>query len=349
MPVVAWLLSLRSEEKAAAKKLWPLLPFFLASMGMGTLTYWQQHDHQLSIKHASWSDAYSQALSNSIFYLNKLIFPLNLRIIYPRFNLEWIDWVIPLSAIAAVVCGARLIYQAPFKQISAMLALIILGYLAIVSPVSGLLPNSYSQISDVADRYAYLLIPFFSVIVVKTINLISKPRFLKASLFGAIALAYGISTWSYSHVFQTGLNAWTHVLKYNPELPLAYYNLARIKIMGKDFEGAKSDLNKTLTLQPDHHRALLTLGIVRAMESGVEAAMPLFENSYRLSPNSYDVRLNLAAAWPALVDAYQKKGDMTHALEAAVRGEKWAQEVGDADLARNLAVLRDQLSASTYR
>jgi hypothetical protein len=117
----------------------PLLPFFALSLVDGLLTVWVERkvigaegpDFDLTI-----AQRFLLAGRASWFYLEKLLWPLDLMFVYPRWQLDpaqWWQWLYPLTAIAVLVAlwVMRRTSRAPFAA-----ALFFLGTLI---PVLGFL------------------------------------------------------------------------------------------------------------------------------------------------------------------------------------------------------------------
>ncbi|HSW44580.1 MAG TPA: O-GlcNAc transferase, partial [Phycisphaerae bacterium] len=91
------------------RDVWPLAPFFVAALAMGSLTAWMERQHVGAIGHEwdfSWLDRCLIAGRSLWFYVGKLVWPVDLTFIYPRWRIDasvWWQYLYPAAALAVIV------------------------------------------------------------------------------------------------------------------------------------------------------------------------------------------------------------------------------------------------------
>jgi len=147
------------------------IPFFILSIGCGVLTMLAQHRGQAiaSLSDLPFKARLMNAVVSYLRYLEKIVWPIDLSILYP-FTLAWPAWEIALAIVmlavitALVVWGARPPQSQPLASHRRNLPYLMVGwfwFLGTLIPVIGLVQVGAQSM---ADRYAY--IPSIGIFVV---------------------------------------------------------------------------------------------------------------------------------------------------------------------------------------
>lgn len=320
--------------------LWRITPFLLAAMASAYLTYIHQNAGRPSLAiEISLIEKLIRAWDIYIFYVSKVVMPINLRLMYPRLESQ-----LTLSVVSAIFVSLliatliRKILSSHDKNARFGLWLIFASVIMLL-PALGLFRSSYSEFADVADRYAYLVLPLAAIMVTRPIVCLANYRSLRLvyswSLIATLSLCC-YATWSYAHRFQTAMGAWNFVLEHRPDAAIGWYSRGRLRVEKQDYQGAISDLVQAMKLKPNYQQAILTFAIVKAMLGEMEQAMPLFLQSYELAPNGAHARENVIAAWRRWIQLALERNGAAAGLAATHEGINWAKRVGFTQLAAEL-------------
>src|SRR6266404_3862026 len=185
----------------------PLVPFLLVGAITGLITAWIE---QRLVDAAGETFAFSFVDRCLIagrafwFYLAKLLWPGNLMLIYPRWQIDpsapW-QWIFPIAAIVLVgtlwLLGWRT--RAPFAAL--------LSFAVLLFPTLGFLNFSYFQFSFAADHFQYLpcvpVIALACATVATPVSEGSKPVKMVGYAFSvALLMLLATLTWRHTALFK---------------------------------------------------------------------------------------------------------------------------------------------------
>ena len=250
----------------------PLVPFFLVGLagGLGTAMV---EKYQVGAQGADWTlstaDRFVLAGRALWFYAAKLVAPVRLSFIYPRWEIDggvWWQWLFPLAA-AGVVAGLLMLRD----RIGRGPLAAVLYFAITLSPALGFVDVYPFRFSFVADHFQYLasLGPIALLVALGAAGVRKVPTLGAAARVacGGLLLALGAATWSRTHVFADLETLWRDTVSKNAAEWSAYNNLGSLLLeQGRPAE-AVSSLERALALRPDepevHHTmadALLRLG-----------------------------------------------------------------------------------------
>src|SRR2546425_1366709 len=211
----------------------PLVPFFLVGLagGLGTAMV---EKYQVGAQGADWTlstaDRCVLAGGALCFYAAKLVAPIRLSFIYPRWEVDagaWWQWLFPLAAVGVVAALWRLRDRIGRGPLAAVL------YFAItLAPALGFVDVYPFRYSFVADHFQYLasLGPITLLVALGTAGVRKvAARGAAARLACAgLLLALGAATSSRVHVFADLETLWRDTVSKNPAEWSAYNNLASL-------------------------------------------------------------------------------------------------------------------------
>ncbi len=323
------------------RDVFPLLPWLALGLGAGLFSAWMEHSF-IGAQGADYDLSFVQrcllAGRALCFYFSKLLWPVDLVFIYPRWALDpaagW-QYLFPLAVlgVTAAFCWRARRHRGPLA------ALLIYG--GTLLPVLGFL-NVYPFIfSYVADHFQYLaslavLVPAAGILTRAT------ARFPKAGRWGmqaGLVLILGGLTWRQSHIYRDAPSLYRAVLAGNPDCWLAYNNLGNLASQSADglpeaerhyeavirlrpeFADGHFNLANTLAkipdrraraiaeyeialgLQPDFAEARNHLGNLLAQDPAqLPRAIAQFEAALRGNPRFAEAHCNLGSALSRLPD-----------------------------------------------
>jgi Flp pilus assembly protein TadD len=294
----------------------PLMPFFALGIASGLWTAWLERA-QIGAEGAAFDftllDRVLIAGRALWFYLAKLVWPVDLVFVYPRWVIQadlWWQYLFPAGAavVAAVLFAVRHRSRAPLAAF--------LLFAGTLFPALGFL-NVYPFIySFVADHFQYLA--SLAVIALFAGALATHLRYWKP-IGSAVVAVLALLTWSQSHSYADAQTLYRHTLSRNPKAWLAHVNLG-YEILGSGtavdraaLEEAATHFRAALTLKPDLRQAHNNLGTVLLRLGRLEESFDAYAAALALKEDDAEVRHNLAVL---LVEMRRYDEAVLHAREA---------------------------------
>jgi tetratricopeptide (TPR) repeat protein len=252
----------------------PLLPWFVLGIAGGLFT---AHFERTAIGAQGTEFALSLAdrlvLAGRVFwfYPSKLLWPVDLVFVYPRWtvdaNVAW-QWLFPAAGVALL---AALVWRARRSRAELATALLFGGSLF---PALGFF-NVYPFVfSYVADHFQYLA--SLAIFAAAGAVFALVPRQPRRIAVGLIAGILAVLARNQAMEYRDDVTLYEATLRKNPDAWLAHHNLAIIlNDRGQPAE-ALPHIERTLTLRPKYPEALNNLGnTLIALGRASEAVAPL--------------------------------------------------------------------------
>jgi len=295
---ITWWRQKRFAWRAAA-------PFFALSLALGLVAIWFQHHRVLegsAVRHADFLTRVADAGAAVWFYLFKVVLPVNLSLVYPRWETNFIPVV--LLVLVLVLCWRR--------NRGAFLALG--GFVAMMFPMLGFFDQGFYAYSLVSDHWQYLALPLLVAVAA-----------VRWPIGAAAAVALGLLTFARALLYADGAALWRDTLEKNPQAWVAHFNLGLHDAAHAEYEyrealrlnpnyaEAHNNLGNLLSKQGRHAEAVKhlasvlrlnprvpaahnNLGVALARLEKYEAAAECFREALRLDPGYTEARDNLALA-----------------------------------------------------
>ncbi len=245
------------------------------------------------------------------FYVGKLVWPADLAIIYPLWDIDVGDslaWGFLIAAIAVVVVlwfGRHRLGRGPLA--GAML------FAFMLSPVLGFVDFAYMRLSFVADRYAYL--PGIGVIAVLigigahgASKLSSPLRIAASGLLVAILAVLGKLTWEQSGIYRDAISFYHHILSFNPAASV-HRNLAKALIDAGRLEDVFDASRMAVEQNPGSAGAHHALGLSLMGLGRLDEAAESFRRVLELDSSHTHARHNLA-------ETLRHQGNLAESIES---------------------------------
>jgi protein O-mannosyl-transferase len=244
------------------------------------------------------------------FYAAKLLIPVQLMTIYPRWNIDphqiWqYSYGIAILLLLTILWHFR-------KKVGWGPLLLVLFFILTLSPTLGIIPFSYMSHSFVADRYQYLpsigLIILFSAFLVQVKERLglSKSFLPKAGMI-VLFLILGILTWQQTSLYRDTETLCRDILKKNPNAVAANMNLGLTLANKGRYEEAIPYYSKALQVYPNIVKTQTNLGVALLQVGKLEEAIEHFTYVTQVKPESPGGHTNLGIA-------YQKQGKLEDAI-----------------------------------
>jgi len=212
---------------------WPLMPFFLLGTAAGVFTAWVERN----LIGAEGAD-YNYSIAERVliagrviwFYLGKLIWPLELIFVYPRWQVSQTVWWQYLYPAAVLILVAVLVWLS--RRWQAPLAALLI-YIVTLFPVLGFLNVFPFRYSLVADHFQYLASVGIIALVAAGIVLLFERGQRRYQPIGyalclTIVASLAILTWRQSAMYADVETLWQTTIERNSKAWMAHNNLGSV-------------------------------------------------------------------------------------------------------------------------
>jgi tetratricopeptide (TPR) repeat protein len=279
----------------------PLIPFFVAGVGAGLFTAWVEW----AFVGASGSEYNFSLIERTLiagrviwFYLGKLICPVDLIFMYPRWHVSQVTgWQYLFPAMALLVTlGLWLLSRRNRGPLAAWLF-----FVGTLFPALGFFNVYPFRFSFVADHFQYLAMIGPLTLAVAGIDklfryLRSKERLWELVFCETLLLILGGLTWYQCGMYADGETLWRATLARNPDCWMACNNLGFILTQKGEVEEAMAQFQKALQLHPDYAQAHNNVGTALLQQGKVDEAMAQYQEALESDPDNAETRYNLGNA-----------------------------------------------------
>ncbi len=276
---------------------WLMAPFVAMGAVLGLTTVWVE-TYCTGARGAGWSftmvDRVLIAGRAAWFYAAKLVWPVNLAFVYPRWNIDaeqWWQWVFPLAAAVVVVAlwfGRGRMGRGPVVAMA--------FFLITLGPALGFVNVYPMRYSFVADHFQYLASIGLIVAAVEGGARIIRERVLRTAVGAAVVMVLAVLTWEQGRAYASAETLWRDTLAKNPGCWMAHNNLGILLAHRGDVAGARAEYREALRLSPDSYESHNNLGNLLMEESQPANAVAEYGEALRIEPGYVRARANLANA-----------------------------------------------------
>ena len=232
------------------------------------------------------------------FYAGKLVWPAELAVIYPHWEVSVTD---PLAwgYVAAAVALAAALWLLRHRIGRGPLAGA-LFFAVTLSPVLGFVDYGYMQFSFVADRYQYLAGIGLTVVLAGAAahgagKLPEAGRKGAMGVAGVVLIVLGALTWRQAGIYRDGVTFFSHVIAHNPTAREAHRNLGEALTQEGRWEEALAAFHIAVDLAPEEAREHSNVGAALIMLDRMDEAEEPLRHALALNPRSKYALQNLAA------------------------------------------------------
>jgi tetratricopeptide (TPR) repeat protein len=275
----------------------PLVPWFALGLASGLFTAWVEH----SLIGARGAEFDLTTIQRGLlagralcFYFWKLLWPVDLVFIYPRWTIDPTVWWQYLFPAAVVLLGAVLLWRAR-RQRGPLAALLLYG--GMLFPALGFLNVYPFLFSYVADHFQYLaslavIAPAAGILTRLTATL---PPPARGCLAAVLLLTLGGLTRAQTWQYRDAATLYRTVLRDNPDCWLAYNNLGNLASRSPEgLNEAASHYAEVVRLRPDFADGHFNLANTLAKFPDRRAeAIAHYETALRLQPDHADASNHL--------------------------------------------------------
>jgi tetratricopeptide (TPR) repeat protein len=281
-----------------------IAPFFLLALAMSALTITEQQGDVLRAGTTEWQLGLAErtviAGKAIWFYAAKILWPVRLTFVYPRWDVNasslW-SWL----PIAVLVALAVMVWRC--RNRAGCRAVLFGGGFFIVAllPVLGFFDIFYLRYSFVADHFQYLACLGLISLTASAGTAICARAGQSGRGFGTLAAAIvllilGVSTWRQAHIYQDMETLWTDTLMKNPQCWMAHDNLGNDFLQKGKLSDAIGHFEQALRIKPDYAEARYNLGTALSREGRIPEAIAQYDQALRLKPDYAEAHNNLGIA-----------------------------------------------------
>jgi tetratricopeptide (TPR) repeat protein len=340
LPVILLLCAWWQRNRLERADWWRAVPFFALSAGMSLVTIAEQHRHVQGAASAEWQFCLTDRLivaGHAVwFYVGKLLAPVNLSFVYPRWDLRAAN-LVPGLLVMAVLAGLWRWRRQPWARAGFFGAAC---FVVALAPVLGFFDIYYFRFSFVADHFNYLPSAALLALVPATVATVLRDR-RGQIIVGAVAIAVLANfSWQRATVFQNDLRLWRDTLAQNPDSGLAHNNLGAIYQRRGLSDAAIAEYEAAITLLPEMWEPWVNLGKLLTDRQEYDRAIACFRSTLAAHPELFEARYGLGVAAAKAGRLAEAESELTAALRlqpAKAHAHFWlgrvAEQNGDASAA----------------
>lgn len=281
-----------------------LVPFFLLASLMSVVAIVEQRGHIARQGTAEWSLGIGQRLiiaGHAIwFYLDKILWPVNLAFVYPRWDVTMISATsrLPLTGVLIAAGILWAFRQRPWARAS----LFGLGFfVTALSPVLGFVDVFYFRYSFVADHFQYLANLGVIACATSGLTCVLNPRRRSSAwvaniVCSALLVTLAGLTWRQCRIYHDPVALWRDTLAKNPGSWMVHYNLGEALWQVGRRDESIAEYKQALKLDPDSAEAHFNLGLALVQLGRFSEGIAQYEQSLQLNPDYAEAHYNLGDA-----------------------------------------------------
>ncbi len=246
------------------------------------------------------------------FYAGKLLWPANLAVIYPLWEIDagdllaWVYLVAAAALAAGLWLARRRIGRGPLAGV--------LYFAVTLGPVLGFVDYGYLQFSFVADRFQYLAgIGVLAVLIGGAAHGVTKlPDGYRRGALGlaaAVVVVLGALTWRQSGIYRDEITLFSHVVAHNPYARDAHLNLGNALIEAGRNEDGLAASRIAAEQRPDSADAHSNLALAQMNLERFDASAESLRRALELDPRHKSALQNTA-------ELHRKQGRHQEAVDA---------------------------------
>ena len=287
LPAALLIVQWWKDGRVTVRDLQRVAPFFLTALLITAVDLYSVGS-RYSLLDYSLPERMLVASRSLWFYAAKLVWPTDLAVIYPRWDISLGDpwawlYLAGATALAAVLWFTRhRIGRGPLAGA--------LFFAVTLSPVLGFVNHDYMEYSLVADRFQYLAgIGVMAVVIGAAVH--GAGRLSGGLKMGAIGLLMvllallGTTTWRQAGIYRDNLTFFSHIVSLNPEARSAHRNLTRALTEAGRLEEALAAARIAVEKRPDAARSYSLLGNALLNLKRLDEAEENFSHALELDPS----------------------------------------------------------------
>lgn len=308
LPIVLLLLDTLEHRKWTIRMFREKIPYFLLSIIFGLVALWGKSN---SASSSTLAEKLLMAAKSTAFYLEKLVWPTGLSVLYPysgSITITSPDFFIPVFLVLFII-GLIIFCWQRMRVIS--VGLLFYG-LTLIPTFFNFAKGGYFYVAS--DRYAYIpqigLLLIFLFLVDKYI-LGSTLRHRREYVFAGstlIILVFSFLTMNQSFTWKNTETLFLQTLKHYPHAQAARINLGYVYRESKMMDKAMEQFNAVLAQEPDNAIAYANIGLLYERQGKTDEAIESYKKGMEANPRERDSFISLGML-------YERQGKLDEAFE----------------------------------
>jgi len=290
-----------------------LAPFFVIGLALATMTVWFERSHVLAVG-PEWDfsiiDRVLIAGRAVWFYVAKLVRPLRLSFIYPRWVVDTRDpvqWAFPIGVIVALAVLWRMRQRWGRGPLAA--ALIFVGTLVPALGFFNIYPMRYSF---VADHFQYHASAALIVLIVCGLSSIDQRWTTGLGILVPLLL---LTTVLRTMVYQDVETLWRDTVAKNPDSWMVHLNLAKVLAARNNEAEAQHHFEQQVALAPQLAETHWNMGVNFARRNMPDEALLEYDRALERDPRFPQAFFGRGNAFVAKGDLAQAEREYRRAIE----------------------------------
>jgi len=301
--------------KVSRLDVWRSIPFFALSLVFGLATVWIQKHQIIGSLTVQAEDIFGRLAGAGMalwFYLGKALLPLQLSMIYPRWQ---IDAASPAAYLPLLLWIAVLAMCWRFRRGVGRPVLFALGCFTVtLFPVLGFFDMYFLVLSRVSDHLQYLPLICIMALVAATLRTALPQNSLRL-VAPVLIVGLSILTLQRARVFATDERLWADTLHKNPNAWNAHNNLGCIRAEQGKLEEAVRHFQESLKINPRNTKALVNLGKACIAGNSFAEAEAKLQAALKIKPDDADAN----AVYGSMLASLHRYEDAAVHLREAIR------------------------------
>jgi len=296
------------------------LPYFAASLALSVVTIIQHHRalEGTAVQTGGFPARLATAGWVPWFYLSKALLPIDLTVVYPKWEVDPSRWVSYMPGI--ILVGGLIVFWWKRRSWGRPLFFALGYFVVMLFPVLGFFDQAFYRYSWVADHWQYYSIIGVIALMVAAGVAVCRHMGERGRVGGVLASAIllavlGGASWKRTHVYADSETLWRDNVARNPNAWVAQYNLGVLLRESHRIQDAIAQYQETLRIKPDVPEAYYSLGVALGQIGRVREAIADYEQALRIEPHYVNAQNNLA--WLLATSAPAEGGDPVRAVALA--------------------------------
>ena len=337
LPVLLLLCALWQRRRIALKDVLHIAPFFVLSAAFGLMSVWFQKNQalpsiELTLPPANFLQRLAGAGYDLWFYLGKALFPVNLCIQYPRWNINagTLTAYVPDLLAGGVFIVCLIFWRTWGRHAFFGMA----SFVVMLFPALGFFDAQYLTMWDVSDHLQYTALAAIVALVAAALGSWSN-RQVFSWIAGALLLGCSALCFVHAEAFRTQESLMLDTIAKNPRSSGAHNDLGVVFITKEDFAKAAQEFQTAVQCDPNSADARVNYGHILFMANRIPEAEAQFQAALKIEPydpQAHKVYANLleqegrnAAALYHLQTGLLFKPDFDTCMEAAALAYRTSQ------------------------
>jgi protein O-mannosyl-transferase len=300
LPVVLLACAWWQRGRIGRKDLLRVLPFVLIGAIMVGVEIWGQRlagAEESVVRSDSLMSRAAVAGCAVWFYLWKVIWPIKLSFVYPRWSIDERNVLSYLPGVLLVIILALGWWMR--RSWGRHVVMLMVCYVGLLLPALGFVNIAYMEMSLVADHWQYAAMIVPCAIFAAVMATLGRPLWRRPAGYAlclALLAVLGGLTWQQSRRYADEEMLYRTTIAENPDCWVAYNNLGCALVDRNQVNEAIAQYRKALELKPDFFEPHLNLGNVLVVRGHVDEAIAQYKKALEIKPNHANAHNNLGLA-----------------------------------------------------